>query len=141
MFPHDGQVKNTMGVGECRRFIQFVATLADRELIQSVVLGTHPTWIVYDRDSSKLLTNALDSLKPEDQLVKQLFASNCLPVIKRSTGITPYVPPNAREIAIQNLNSAISQIHESMSGKGLECEWELVLKSNGKEVKLTGPIK
>ena len=53
MFPHNAEVRNKMTVSECRRYINYIADLADRELIDALIRGNQVTWVLFDRDAGR----------------------------------------------------------------------------------------
>ena len=146
MFPHNAEVRNNMTVSECRRYINYIADLADRELIDAVIRGNQVTWVLFDRDAGRLLQDALDQKRPTDVLLKDLFSRTCLPVVRRESGVTPakMIPITDKTIAIQKLNEAVKEMARQMIGQGEQIEWKLTIKSvasDKQDVHFNGPIE
>lgn len=146
MFPHDNTVRNAMSVTECRRYINFVSSLTDRELVEAVIRGDNPTWVLFDRQAGHFLQDALDQKRPIDVLIKDLFSRACLPVVRRESGVTPakMIPITDKTIAIQKLNEAVKEMARVMIGQGEQIEWSLSIKSvssDKQDVHLNGPIE
>ena len=146
MFPHNNEVRNNMSVAESRRFINFVSELADRELIEAVIRGNQTTWVLFDRDAGRLLQDALDKRRSTDVLVRDLFARQCLPVVRRESGIVPatMIPTTDRTQAIKQLNEAVKEMARQMLGQGEQIEWTLDIKSMSSKkenVHLNGPME
>lgn len=145
MFPHSNEVRNKMTVSECRRYINFVADLADRELIDAVIRGNQVTWVLFDREAGRLLQDVLDKRRSTDVLVRDLFARQCLPVVRRESGIVPatMIPTTDRTQAIKQLNEAVKEMARQMLGQGEQIEWTLDIKSMSSKkenVHLNGPM-
>ena len=146
MFPHNAEVRNKMTVSECRRYINYIADLADRELIDAVIRGSDPTWVLFDRQAGHFLQDALDQKRPIDVLIKDLFSRTCLPVVRRESGVTPakMIPITDKTIAIQKLNEAVKEMACQMIGQGEQIEWKLTIKSvasDKQDVHFNGPIE
>lgn len=146
MFPHNNEVRNNMSVAESRRFINFVSELADRELIEAVIRGNQTTWVLFDRDAGRLLQDALDKRRSTDVLVRDLFARQCLPVVRRESGVVPAttIPTTDRTQAIKQLNEAVKEMARQMLGQGEQIEWTLDIKSMSSKkenVHLNGPME
>ena len=146
MFPHDNTVRNAMSVAECRRYIDYVSGLADRELVEAVIRGDNPTWVLFDRQAGQFLQDTLDQKRPIDVLIKDLFSRTCLPVVRRESGVTPakMIPITDKTIAIQKLNEAVKEMARQMIGQGEQIDWVLTIKSTAsdkQDVRLNGPIE
>ena len=146
MFPHNAEVRNKMTVSECRRYINYIADLADRELIDAVIRGNQTTWVLFDRDAGRLLQDALDKRRSTDVLVRDLFARQCLPVVRRESGIVSatMIPTTDRTQAIKQLNEAVKEMARQMLGQGEQIEWTLDIKSMSSKkenVHLNGPME
>lgn len=146
MFPHDNTVKNTMSVAECRRYVNYVSNLADREFIEDVIRGNNPTWALFDRQAGNFLQDALDRKRPADVLMKDLFSRTCLPVVRRESGVVPtaIIPTTDRTVAIQKLNEAVKEMARQMIGQGEQIDWTLTIKSvasDKQNVHLNGPME
>ena len=146
MFPHNAEVHNKMTVSECRRYINYIADLADRELIDAVIRGNQVTWVLFDRDAGRLLQDALDKRRSTDVLVRDLFARQCLPVVRRESGVVPAttIPTTDRTQAIKQLNEAVKEMARQMLGQGEQIEWTLDIKSMSSKkenVHLNGPME
>ena len=146
MFPHNAEVHNKMTVSECRRYINYIADLADRELIDAVIRGNQVTWVLFDRDAGRLLQDVLDKRRSTDVLVRDLFARQCLPVVRRESGVVPAttIPTTDRTQAIKQLNEAVKEMARQMLGQGEQIEWTLDIKSMSskkKNVHLNGPME
>ena len=146
MFPHNNEVRNNMSVAESRRFINFVSELADRELIDAVIRGNQVTWVLFDRDAGRLLQDVLDKRRSTDELVRDLFARQCLPVVRRESGIVSatMIPTTDRTQAIKQLNEAVKEMARQMLGQGEQIEWTLDIKSMSSKkenVHLNGPME
>ncbi len=146
MFPHSNEVRNKMTISECRRYINYIADLADRELIDAVIRGSDPTWVLFDRQAGHFLQDALDQKRPIDVLIKDLFSRTCLPVVRRESGVTPakMIPITDKTIAIQKLNEAVKEMARQMIGQGEQIDWVLTIKSTAsdkQDVRLNGPIE
>ena len=131
MFPHNAEVRNKMTVSECRRYINYIADLADRELIDALIRGNQVTWVLFDRDAGRLLQDALDKRRPVDVLVRDVYARQCLPVVRRESGIVPatMIPTTDRTQAIKQLNEAVKEMARQLLGQGEQIEWTLDIKS------------
>ena len=145
MFPHNAEVRNKMTVSECRRYINYIADLADRELIDAVIRGNQVTWVLFDRDAGRLLQDVLDKRRSTDVLVRDLFARQCLPVVRRESGVVPAttIPTTDRTQAIKQLNEAVKEMARQMLGQGEQIEWTLDIKSMSSKketVHLNGPM-
>lgn len=146
MFPHSNEVRNKMTVSECRRYINYIADLADRELIDAVIRGNQVTWVLFDRDAGRLLQDVLDKRRSTDVLVRDLFARQCLPVVRRESGVVPVItiPTTDRTQAIKQLNEAVKEMARQMLGQGEQIEWTLDIKSMSSKkenVHLNGPME
>ncbi len=146
MFPHNAEVRNKMTVSECRRYINYIADLADRELIDAVIRGDNPTWVLFDRQAGQFLQDTLDQKRSTDVLLKDLFSRTCLPVVRRESGVTPakMIPITDKTIAIQKLNEAVKEMARQMIGQGEQIEWKLTIKSvasDKQDVHFNGPIE
>ena len=146
MFPHNAEVHNKMTVSECRRYINYIADLADRELIDAVIRGNQVTWVLFDRDAGRLLQDILDKRRSTDVLVRDLFARQCLPVVRRESGVVPAttIPTTDRTQAIKQLNEAVKEMARQMLGQGEQIEWTLDIKSMSSKkenVHLNGPME
>ena len=146
MFPHNAEVHNKMTVSECRRYINYIADLADRELIDAVIRGNQVTWVLFDRDAGRLLQDVLDKRRSTDVLVRDLFARQCLPVVRRESGVVPAttIPTTDRTQAIKQLNEAVKEMARQMLGQGEQIEWTLDIKSMSSKkenVHLNGPME
>lgn len=146
MFPHNAEVHNKMTVSECRRYINYIADLADRELIDAVIRGNQVTWVLFDRDAGRLLQDVLDKRRSIDVLVRDLFARQCLPVVRRESGVVPAttIPTTDRTQAIKQLNEAVKEMARQMLGQGEQIEWTLDIKSMSSKkenVHLNGPME
>lgn len=146
MFPHDNTVRNAMSVTECRRYINYVSSLSDRELIDAVIRGDNPTWVLFDRQAGQFLQDALDQKRPIDVLIKDLFSRTCLPVVRRESGVTPakMTPVTDKTVAIQKLNEAVKEMACQMIGQGEQIDWVLTIKSTAsdkQDVRLNGPME
>lgn len=146
MFPHDNTVRNAMSVAECRRYIDYVSGLADRELVEAVIRGDNPTWVLFDRQAGQFLQDTLDQKRSTDVLLKDLFSRTCLPVVRRESGVTPakMIPITDKTIAIQKLNEAVKEMARQMIGQGEQIEWKLTIKSvasDKQDVHFNGPIE
>ena len=146
MFPQGNVVKNAMSVTECRHYVHYVSELANRELIESVIRGSDPTWVLFDRQAGHFLQDALDQKRPIDVLIKDLFSRTCLPVVRRESGVTPakMTPVTDKTVAIQKLNEAVKEMARQMLGQGEQIEWTLDIKSMSSKkenVHLNGPME
>ena len=146
MFPHNAEVHNKMTVSECRRYINYIADLADRELIDAVIRGNQVTWVLFDWDAGRLLQDVLDKRRSTDVLVRDLFARQCLPVVRRESGVVPAttIPTTDRTQAIKQLNEAVKEMARQMLGQGEQIEWTLDIKSMSSKkenVHLNGPME
>ena len=146
MFPHNTEVRNKMTVSECRRYINYIADLADRELIDAVIRGNQVTWVLFDRDAGRLLQDVLDKRRSTDVLVRDLFARQCLPVVRRESGIVPatMIPTIDRTQAIKQLNEAVKEMARQMIGQGEQIDWTITIKSTAsdkQDVQLKGPME
>lgn len=146
MFPHDNAVKNTMSVAECRQYVKFTSNLAHRGLIEEIIRGINPSWVLMDRQAGHFLQDVVDQKRPEDVLVRDLFARACLPVVCRESGITPtkMIPTADRNLAIKQLNDAVKVMAEQLFGQGEQIDWTLVIKSTASDkrsVHLNGPME
>jgi hypothetical protein len=135
-----------MTVSECRRYINYIADLADRELIDALIRGNQVTWVLFDRDAGRLLQDALDKRRSTDVLVRDLFARQCLPVVRRESGVVPAttIPTTDRTQAIKQLNEAVKEMARQMLGQGEQIEWTLDIKSMSSKkenVHLNGPME
>lgn len=146
MFPHDNAVKNTMAVAECRRYVNFVSTLTDRGLVESIIRGDNPTWVLMDRQAGHFLQDVLNQNRPEDVLVRDLFVRTCLPVVRRESGVAPtkMIPTTDKNLAITQLNEAVKVMAEQLFGQGEQIDWTIVIKSTASDkrsVHLNGPME
>ena len=135
-----------MSVAECRRYINYVSNLADRELIEAIIRGNNPSWVLFDREAGQFLQDALDQKRSVDVLLKYLFSRTCLPVVRRESDVTPVkmIPVTDKTVAIQKLNEAVKEMARQMIGQGEQIDWTLTIKSTAsdkQDVRLNGPME
>jgi hypothetical protein len=101
---------------------------------------------LFDRDAGRLLQDVLDKRRSTDVLVRDLFARQCLPVVRRESGVVPAttIPTTDRTQAIKQLNEAVKEMARQMLGQGEQIEWTLDIKSMSSKkenVHLNGPME
>lgn len=133
MFPHDNTVRNNMSIAECRRYLNYITELADREIIKSIIDGTNPTWVLTDAAASCILEKVYHKHPFGTSLVHALYSRTLLPVIRRTEN-NPVKPKTVPEPTPQVVLDVVDHLKSFLGGHGNIKSFNIKITTDQSEV-------